>query len=408
MRYLPLANIGHYRLRSALSALGIGIGVCMLITLAGLSRGTLNEILYRWAAVDADLIVCPASTDVTLASGGAIRMAYADRVLRTHHDGRPVASSVVPVYLARVQMVDTKLNVFGIRADDFPTFAGEARLLRGRLADPDGRFARWIANQAEAAAGADSVMLDVSDAELAELFSVHGGLELAIDTKLAAILGVDVGRTVYTLGHPWKIVGVFEAGAVSRAFAPLESLQYLCGSRLDQVTLLFVKLNDGIPPGPASASIRKATRQSVVPKNEYQGRLMQNFGVMYTYVDTVNAITLVIAFLFIMVTLYTMVLQRTREIAILKSMGAGAAFLMRQVLAESMLLTAAGTAVGIGMSLASAWAIQHLRPDLTVSITAGWIGVALLAAAAGGLLAGLYPAWRAIGVDVAESLGNYE
>ena len=123
---------------------------------------------------------------------------------------------------------------------------------------------------------------------------------------------------------------------------------------------------------------------------------------------TVNAVALVITFLFIMITLYTMVLQRTREIAILKSMGAGGAFLLRQVLAESLLLTAAGTALGLGMSLATSWSIEKIRPDLTVSITAGWVGIALIAAAVGGTLAGLYPAWQAIRIDVAESLGNFE
>ena len=56
------------------------------------------------------------------------------------------------------------------------------------------------------------------------------------------------------------------------------------------------------------------------------------------------------AIVFIMVTLYTMVLQRTRDIAILKANGASNAFLVRQVLAESMLLTFAGAAVGIALS----------------------------------------------------------
>ena len=45
---------------------------------------------------------------------------------------------------------------------------------------------------------------------------------------------------------------------------------------------------------------------------------------------------------------------------------------------------------------------------LTVTITGRWIVVALIAAAIGGLAAGLYPAWQAIRVDVAESLGNIE
>ena len=88
-------------------------------------------------------------------------------------------------------------------------------------------------------------------------------------------------------------------------------------------------LGPRVPLGPAAAAVRQTTRAGVVPTSEYQGRLMQNFGIMYTYVDAVNAVALVIAFLFIMITLYTMVLQRTREIAILKSMGASNGMILR-------------------------------------------------------------------------------
>ena len=56
---LPLANILHHTLRSTLSALGIGIGICMLVTLSGLARGTLYEVADRWEQVRADLIAYP-------------------------------------------------------------------------------------------------------------------------------------------------------------------------------------------------------------------------------------------------------------------------------------------------------------------------------------------------------------
>jgi putative ABC transport system permease protein len=99
-----------------------------------------------------------------------------------------------------------------------------------------------------------------------------------------------------------------------------------------------------------------------------------------------------------------MVLQRTREIAILKSCGAGNWFILRQVLAESMLLTGFGTAVGIGLSFAAGAAIEAFKPLLTVTITWHWVAVAVLAAAAGSIVSGLYPALRAVRVDVVEAL----
>ena len=167
---------------------------------------------------------------------------------------------------------------------------------------------------------------------------------------------------------------------------------------------MFVKLRRGVDVGPAARAIQNAIRQDVVPLSRYRGMLVEKFGILFVYVDMVNVIALVIAFLFIMVTLYTMVLQRTREIAILRSCGATGMFILRQVLAESVLLTGLGTAIGIGLSFPAAWAIRAARPLLTVAITWQWIALAIAAAAAGALLSGLWPAWRAVKIDVVEAL----
>ena len=132
--------------------------------------------------------------------------------------------------------------------------------------------------------------------------------------------------------------------------------------------------------------------QEVVLVSQYRVMLEQKFGVMYKYIDAVNAVALVISFLFIMVTLYTMVLQRTREIAILKSCGASKAFLWRQVLAESALLTGGGAAAGIALSFLGGCIIDAFTL-YTVLITWRWIAIALLSAAAGMLASAAYPAW---------------
>ena len=80
---LPLANILHHKLRSALAMLGVAIAVCMLVTLSGLSRGSLEEIADRWQAVDADMIVYPATwgENITTVSGGGMGDADISRIL---------------------------------------------------------------------------------------------------------------------------------------------------------------------------------------------------------------------------------------------------------------------------------------------------------------------------------------
>ncbi len=400
MTYLPLANVLHHKLRSVLSALGIAIGVCMLIVLAGLSRGSLNEVLRRWDGVDAELIVHPAGVSLTMAYGACINLKAADAIMELRdQDGGPLAERVTPAILARPNIAGREHNVFGIRAEDFPVFSGGGEVIEGRLPDPDGAFAAWIDGRFDQAAETGE-LLSIADEELAD----NGGLEMAIDTKLARMLGKGVGDSFHADGCEWRIVGIFKAGAIARAFAPMAAVQYRNSGRLNRVTMLFVKLPPGAVPGKAADAIKARIIQKVVHKSAYSETLMETFDVMFIYVDAVNIIALLIAFLFVMVTLYTMVLQRTREIAILKSMGAGPWFLLRQVLAESMLLTGAGAAIGVGLSFAAGAGIEQFRPDLTVSITARWIGYAILAAATGGVLAGLYPAWRAARIDVAENL----
>jgi len=99
-----------------------------------------------------------------------------------------------------------------------------------------------------------------------------------------------------------------------------------------------------------------------------------------------------------------MVLQRTRDIAILKSSGASDWFIVRQVLGESALLTAAGTAAGVAMACAAGRAIETFKPLYSVTVTPRWIGIAICAAAVGAAASAVYPAWQATRVDIAEAL----
>ncbi|MFA6133252.1 MAG: ABC transporter permease [Phycisphaerae bacterium] len=405
MAYLPLANILHYKLRSALSAFGIGIGICMLVTLSGLSRGTLGEIADRWEAVDADLIVFPRGwgENASDKSGSALPDRWADKIRSAHGD---IVERITPIFTWQIRLGGQDQLAVGVDSDQWQHLTGGRQLREGRLFDPDKHFAQWIRTRlltASPDSDANEVAEGLSQQDLSD--PQHAGLELVIDSRLAAAGHYTLGQTVTTANHEWKIVGIVPAGAMARVFMPRQTAQYLFGNGdITKSTLMFVKLRGGADVGPAARDIGKTTGQDVVPLGRYRGMLMEKFGIMFVYVDAVNVIALVIAFLFIMITLYTMVLQRTREIAILKSAGASNFFLLRQVLAESLLLTGAGTAAGAAMSVGAAWLIQTLRPLLTVTLTPRMLVTAVVVAAAGAIVAALYPAWRAVRVDIAEAL----
>jgi len=402
MGYLPLANILHHKLRSALSALGIGIGICMLVTLSGLSRGSLSEVADRWESVDADLIVMPRGwgENASDKSGSALPDRYAAKILANHGD---IVRSVVPVFTWPIKLAGQDQMAIGVDASSWGALSGGRGLAAGRLSDPDGRFAAWLTAKLLAFPADHGEILELAEADLSD--PSHNGLELVIDTRLAKAGGYKLGQTVRAANHDWRIVGIVSSGVMARVFMPRRTAQFLFGNGdVTKSTLMFVKLAAGADVGPAARAIGATTGQDVVPLSRYRGMLVEKFGIMFTYVDAVNVTALIIAFLFIMVTLYTMVLQRTREIAILKSSGASDFFLLRQVLAESMLLTAAGMAVGVAMSFLAAWLIETLRPLLTVTITWYWIAVSAVVALVGAVAAALYPAWRATRVDVVEAL----
>ena len=398
MAYLPLANILHHKLRSVLSAFGIAIGVCTLITLNGLAHGWLDEVADRWDSVDADLIVSSRLDDITTLSGIGLSDKYADIMLDKHGD---LISRVVLVFRDSLELGGQSQMVIGVDPDQWHTLTGGRKLARGRLFDPDKRFTNWLdkalTQQADSA--------DMDEIDLADQWA--SGLEIIIDDRLAKTGGYKLNQTVEAANHRWTIVGIVPEGGLARVFMPRRTAQYLFGGGVvTKSTLMFVKLKDGVDANEAARLIKgiKPRWIEVMKLTQYRSALQQRFGIMFLYVDTVNMIALAIAFLFIMITLYTMVLQRTREISILKSCGASRRFILRQILAESALLTGGGVVAGVVLSFGAARLIAHAKPLMTVTITGDLIAYAVAVAAVGAVLAAIYPAWQAMKVDMVEAL----
>lgn len=389
----------HYKLRSLLSAFGIAIGICMLLTLSGLARGTLYEIADRWEAVNADLIVFPRGwgDDASIRSGNGLWDSYARLINQKHGD---IVESVVPVFTWPIKLGGQDQVAAGVDPQYFHMLTG-GRELQGEIFDPQNKFATWLEQQLLQSQSDDHELmpgeLDLSQAP-------YPGLELVIDSRLAKTGNYQIGQTVNAAGHDWKITGIVPAGVMTRVFMPRRTAQYLFGGSIQQSTLIFIKLKDGVSPGPASKLLNQTTSQDVVPLSKYRGMLVEKFGIMFRYVDAVNVISLVIAFLFIMVTLYMMVLQMRRDIAILKSNGAGAVFILRQVMAESLILTLAGMVMGTAMAFGAGWLIQTLKPLYTVTITGQWVLIAFGAAITGAVVSGLYPAVQAMRTDMVQAL----
>jgi putative ABC transport system permease protein len=102
--------------------------------------------------------------------------------------------------------------------------------------------------------------------------------------------------------------------------------------------------------------------------------------------------------------MYTAVMERTREIGILKSMGASRAYIVNLILRETGALAVVGIGVGIVVSLAAAFGIRQRFPLVQVVVTRDWIIQATLVAIVGATAGAVYPAYKAAQKDPIDAL----
>ena len=112
----------------------------------------------------------------------------------------------------------------------------------------------------------------------------------------------------------------------------------------------------------------------------------------------------IVGFLVIFQSTYTAVLERTREIGILKSMGASKTYIVNVVLRETAIVTIAGIVVGIFFTEVMRIILGYRFPTLPFPITADWRIRGAVIALVGSTLGAVYPAWKAARKDPIDAL----
>jgi putative ABC transport system permease protein len=130
------------------------------------------------------------------------------------------------------------------------------------------------------------------------------------------------------------------------------------------------------------------------------------FAAFNVFLDTVVALALAISLLIILLTTYTTVTERTRQIGILKALGASKRFIAMVFIKESMMVSAMGVAGGLFIALLARLALTSWA-GLRIEIEIGYTLCAALGGLASGLMGAIYPALRAASQDAVDAL-NYE
>jgi putative ABC transport system permease protein len=128
---------------------------------------------------------------------------------------------------------------------------------------------------------------------------------------------------------------------------------------------------------------------------------------MQAFLTVMIAVAVIIGFLVIFLSMYTTITERTREIGILKSLGASKTYIIEAILREASLLAVIGVLAGLVGTWFARKAIVASFPTLSVDLTLEWAARAAVLAMVGSLIGAFYPALRAAQLDPVDAL-SYE
>jgi putative ABC transport system permease protein len=355
-------NLKHRPVRTFLSAIFIGISVTLILTIVGLSKGVLDDIKERARGTGADIVIRPPNSAV-LGFTGNMKAGekIAEKVRQRPHVA--IATGVL------IQQPTIGQSIQGINLDEFSAMSGGFTYLEG------GPFQ-----------GPDDMMVDENFAESKNL---HAGSTL------------DLGN-----GHMWHICAVVVPGKLSQLFVELKTLQEMYSATGD-VSVIYVKVDQpaNIPGVVADLNNSLDDYKILTMEQLISAMSIDNVALIKGFIDVVIGIAVIVGFLVVLLTMYTAVLERTREIGILKALGASPGYILGVLMRESILLSVCGSFAGIVMTFGTKWLVHKFAPPfLSQAIVYDWwlkaAGISLVGAALGAI----YPGLKAARQDAIEAL----
>src|SRR5262249_4206584 len=193
--------------------------------------------------------------------------------------------------------------------------------------------------------------------------------DLLVDDWAAKSKRLKVGDTYRLLNHEWHIAGVVEHGKGARLFVPLATLQDLVGAH-DRATIFLVKCTRPEHTDDTIGAIRGLLGNYTIRSLRDYLSLMTSTNIpgLQTFINAMIALAVSVGLLVIFLTMYTTVIERTRDIGVLKSLGAGKGFIIRALLSESAALCVLGCFVGLVLSYGVRAMFLSWFPTLSILI----------------------------------------
>jgi putative ABC transport system permease protein len=364
MNRMIVGNLVHRPIRSLISIVAVALEVTMILLIVGLCLGMMQDSRTRTAGIGADVLVRPPGSSFISAFGGApMPIKIGDRLAQLPH-----VVHVAPV-VTQVASAGTLEIIAGIDLLSYESMSTGFHYQKG------GPF--------------------------------QGPYDVLVDDLFAQSKHAKIGDSIEILNNNFRICGIVERGKGGRKFIPINTLQDLIGAK-DKATIFYLKLDD-----PANADAVIDEIKAVPGMERYVSTSMAaylammtatNYPGLSTFINIVVGISVVIGFIVIFQAMYTAVMERTREIGILKAMGASRFYIVNVVLRETVLLALGGIVLGIVVSLLARMALAHKFPLTQIVVAGGWIVRATLIAIAGAVVGALYPAFKAAAKDPIDAL----
>lgn len=362
MDNLVVSNIRQRPIRTLVSVAGIALGVCLVMLFTGLARGMANDMQRRASNVKAEIIFTRPGAMQLTASTANLSVRYAD-ILKQIEGVQEVLPVIRYVFQGTRGFGFEQLE--GVEWDSFAR-VNELRIVEGRPPQ-----------------GSDEVVIDETKAR---------------NNNLRA------GSNLPLFGDkPYRVVGIYSPESGARVKMTLAAMQEALQSP-DKVTYILVKVKN---PGEEVEVAKRIDEK--LPGNKIQftrdlfTSIEKSIPFLGIFLRVLVGLAAIVSALVVMLAMYTTITERTREIGILKALGASRRYIILIIESEAVLIGLVGLVAGFVFSFLIGYGIQRVY-GLLFEFSWGWAMTAASIGILGAAIGALYPALRASNLDAVSAL----